>query len=107
MADIELVRTAQAADHPCEVRESHNPKPIRTQYHHRRPVYLQNRVYGKIVYGPDLWGCGTDHDSIHAWLDWLLKEAHKPTLDPGRLVRAEAGWTYDWYQSVKATEKEQ
>lgn len=96
------LRSAQAADRPCELHRYHSPKPSRTQGHHRAAVYLQNRVYGKIVIGDLLWVCGTDHDSIHDWLSWLLGEARKPDPEPGRLVKAEAQRTFEWYAAATA-----
>lgn len=93
-------RTAPAAEHPCELRGYHVPKPLRTQYHHSRPVYLQNRVYGRIVHPADLWVCGTDHDSLHTVIDWLLGEGREPTVDPGRLVLTQARSTVKWYRDA-------
>jgi hypothetical protein len=75
----------------------HWPKPIRTQYHHSHPVYLQNRVFGRIVDPPDLWVCGTCHDSLHETIDWLLGEGREPSPKPGRKVLARAQATVDWY----------
>lgn len=92
-------RTAHAAEHPCELHRYHAPAVVRTQYHHSKCVYLQNRLYGRIKYGADTWICGTDHDSLHAWLDWLLGEADKPDPEPGRMVKAAAQQTYDWYRA--------
>lgn len=88
---------AQAAEHPCHLYAYHAPVPVRTQAHHRKPQYLQLRLWGEVRYGADLFVCGTCHDSIHAWLDWLLGEAHKPDPEPGRIVKAEAQATHDWY----------
>ena len=95
-------RTARAADKPCQLHRYHSPKVVRTQGHHRKPVYLQNRVYGRIRDPELLWSCGTDHDSIHAWLDWLLGEAEKPDPEPGRNVKAEARAAFDWYTAAMA-----
>lgn len=94
---IPELRTAQASERPCQLHRYHWPRPVRTQGHHRRPVYLQRRLYGRIVDNELLWSCGTDHDSIHAWLDWLLGEARKPDPEPGRRLKAEAQSAYDWY----------
>jgi hypothetical protein len=96
------IRTAKAAERPCELYEYHAPRPSRTQGHHRHPVYLQNRVYGRIR-DPELaWLCGTCHDAVHDWLSYLLGEARKPNPVPGRKARAEAQRTYEWWLSVQA-----
>lgn len=91
------LRTAPAGERPCEVRIYHRPEPVITQGHHIHPVFLQNRLWGKIRDNTFLWVCGTDHDSIHAWLYYLLGEHHKPAVDPGPLVRARAQASFDWY----------
>jgi hypothetical protein len=76
-------RTAHASQRPCELyAHSGSPRPTRTQGHHRHPVYLQNRVYGQIRDPELLWVCGLCHDSIHAYLDWLLGDASKPDPMP-------------------------
>lgn len=95
------VLTATARDHPCELYVYHWPRPIRTQFHHSKPVYLQNRLFGRILYGPDFWVCGTCHDSLHETIDWLLSEGRKPNPMPGRKVLRKAGETVDWYQAAK------
>jgi hypothetical protein len=70
------------------------------QFHHQKPVFLQNKLYGKIVYPPSLWVCANCHDSIHAWLYWLLGEHRRPA-GIGRAAKAEAQRTYDWYTAEK------
>lgn len=95
-------RLADAADAPCQVRLTHTPTPIRTQSHHRFPSYLQRRLWGEVRLEERLNTCGTDHDSIHSWISWLLGEHYQPTLDPGRFVRAEAQMVVDWYRSEQA-----
>lgn len=92
-------RTAMASEQPCQVYEYHAPHPVRTQFHHTKPVYLQNRLYGEILYGPELWVCGTCHDSIHEWLGWLLGESRKPSPEPGWKIKQIAEATYEWYHS--------
>lgn len=89
--------TATAATQPCQLYRYHWPTPIRTQYHHSKPVYLQNRLYGRIVHPADFWVCGTCHDSIHETIDWLLREGRKPDPMPGRKVLAKARQAVDWY----------
>lgn len=96
---------ARAEDHPCQLYalSSHGSvKPARTQGHHRHPVYLQNRVYGRIQDGELLWVCGTCHDNIHEWLGWLLGESREPAPHPGRNAKAEAQAAYDWYVAALA-----
>lgn len=94
---IHSPRTATAGEHPCEVYMYHAPVPVRTQFHHTKPVYLQNRLYGQIMYGPELWVCGTCHDSIHEWIGWLLGESRKPSPEPGWKIKHIAQETVDWY----------
>lgn len=101
----ETIRTAPADQKPCEIRSNHGFPILVTQGHHRRPVFLQNRIYGKIVDTELMWLCGSDHDNVHAWLYHLLAERSKPTVDPGRFIRAEAQATYAWY--VKALSEKQ
>jgi hypothetical protein len=94
-------RTAHASQRPCELyAHSGSPRPTRTQGHHRHPVYLQNRVYGQIRDPELLWVCGLCHDSIHAYLDWLLGDASKPDPMPGWRVKQEAARTVLWYLRV-------
>lgn len=95
--DKEFLREATAASRPCQLHTYHSPKPSRTQGHHRHPVYLQNRVYGHIQDSELLWVCGTCHDNIHEWLSWLLKENREPNPHPGRLAKAEATLSFQWY----------
>jgi hypothetical protein len=96
------VRTARAAEKPCELYRHHSPRVVRTQGHHRKPVYLQNKVFGRIQDPELLWVCGSCHDAIHEWLSWLLDEARKPSPEPGRLAKAEAQATYDWFVKASA-----
>lgn len=96
------LRTARAADKPCALYRYHAPQVVRTQGHHTRPVYLQNRVYGRIQ-DPDLmWLCGSCHDAVHEGISWMLGEARKPEPMPGRLALAEARRTVAWYQAALA-----
>lgn len=96
------LRTATAASHPCEL-YAHTAPPvvIRTQYHHSKPVFLQNELYGRIVYPADTWLCGLCHDSVHETLDWMLGKGRQPNPLPGRKTYAEAERTYDWYVAEK------
>jgi hypothetical protein len=90
--------TAPAVDRPCQLyAHTGTPHPIRTQGHHRHPVYLQNRVWGRILDNELLWVCGLCHDSIHETLDWLLDEGRKPNPMPGTKTLAEARRTAEWY----------
>lgn len=91
-----LPAKAFATTHPCELVAYHAPRPVMTEYHHAKPVFLQNRLYGEILYGPSLWVCSSCHDAIHAWLYWLLGEHHQPPYI-GRAAAQEATSTYDWY----------
>lgn len=102
MADVPKLRTATFREHPCQLYAYHAPQPVRTQGHHRHPVYLQNRVYGKIQDPELLWVCGSCHDSIHEWLGFLLGESRHPDPEPGRLVKAEAQRTFEWYAEARS-----
>lgn len=84
------------------MRLSHNPRPIRTQAHHRFPQYLQRRLWGEVRLQETVDWCGTDHDSTHAWISFLLGEHYKPSLDPGTYVKREAEFVIDWYNTELA-----
>lgn len=92
---------AFARDHACQLVSYHAPEPIITEYHHTKPVYLQNRLYGRILYGADLWLCSNCHESVHAWLYWLLGERKEPPRI-GRAAKAEAERTFAWYTAEHA-----
>jgi hypothetical protein len=101
MDEIPQVRTATAETHPCELyAHTGSPRPIRTQYHHSKPVYLQNRVFGGIRFGADTWLCGLCHDSVHETINWLLGEGREPNPKPGRKTLAAAQKTVEWYRSA-------
>lgn len=100
-------RTAPASLHPCEfysVSGHGSARPSRTQGHHRRPVYLQMRLWGEVRIHDLKWACGTDHDSTHAWIDWLLGEARKPDPEPPPRCKAEAQAVVDWYRAERAAQ---
>ena len=98
---IPETRAARAADHPCELYAYHSPRVVRTDGHHIRPVYLQNRAHGRIVDPTLKWLCPNCHTAVHDWLSFLLHEARRPDPEPGRLAKAEAQASYDWFQSVR------
>lgn len=101
---IALPRTAPAALNPCQMYRDHGSSyPVRTQGHHRYPQYLQKRLYGSVTNTELLWLCGTCHDSIHAWLDYLLGEAYKPNPEPPFRIRTEAEYVFAWFQKEQAT----
>lgn len=94
------LRTAPAADKPCELYADHGSAlPAVTQGHHIYPVYLQNRKYGGIRHGDLIWLCGTCHDNTHAWLYHLMGERRLPNPEPPRRSKALAQRAYDWYIS--------
>lgn len=96
---------AQASDKPCALyAHTAAPRPTRTQGHHRRPVYLQNRVYGRIRDPELMYLCGLCHDAVHDWISYLLGEARKPTIEPGMKHKAEARRTVDWYLAAIANQ---
>lgn len=88
---------AKASERPCELLSFHQPRPTRTQGHHIHPVYLQNRVYGKIQDTELRWLCGTCHDNVHEWLSYLLGEAREPSPHPGRAAKQLAYEAFSWY----------
>lgn len=94
--------TAFAQTHPCELVGYHAPTPVITEYHHSKPVFLQNRLYGEIRHGADLWVCSNCHEAIHAWLYWLLGERKQPP-NIGRAARAEAERTFAWYEAERVS----
>lgn len=94
---------ASAFLRPCSMYVDHgSSKPVRTQGHHWRPEYLQQRLWGEVRIKDIIWLCGTCHDSIHAWLDWLFGEAYQPPTPPARL-KAEAERVFKWYTSQRAS----
>jgi hypothetical protein len=96
-------RTATARAHPCQLyAHTAPPVPSRTQYHHRFPQYLQERLWGEVRLDtpPDmLWLCGLCHDNVHEALGWLLGESRKPDPMPGRLALNEARRARNWYET--------
>lgn len=99
------VRKAQAALKPCVLYAYHAPAPVETEGHHWRPVYLQNRLYGKIVDNTLIWLCGNCHSAVHAWLYYLMGERRRPDPEPGRKAKAEAERTLTWYQEALAAKQ--
>ena len=91
-------RTAFFDAHPCDLVAYHAPEPVMTEFHHTKPVYLQNRLYGKVLHPADLWVCSNCHDAIHAWLYYLLGERQKPPYI-GRAAKSEAQKTYEWFKA--------
>lgn len=101
----ELIRpiTASATDKPCELYLDHgSARPVITQGHHIKPVYLQNRKYGKIVSNELMYLCGNCHDSIHAWLYWIMGERKMPTAPVPIRAKNKAQQAYDWFMDPAA-----
>lgn len=93
-------KQAPFRDHNCELVQYHAPEPSVVEYHHTKPVFLQNRLYGNIQYGPDLWLCANCHDSVHEWIYWLIgMRNNMPHV--GRAAKAEAERTVEWYRSER------
>jgi hypothetical protein len=92
---------AFAPEQTCQLVGYHAPEPVMVEYHHQRPVFLQNQLYGRIKYGPSLWVCSNCHDAIHAWLYYLLGE-HRQPPHIGRAAKAEAERTFAWYVAERA-----
>lgn len=96
-----VTRTAQASERPCALYADHGSStPVITQGHHVYPVFLQNRVYGEIRRGDLVWLCGTCHDSVHAWLYWLLKERREPTTAVPPRAQRLADVAFQWYEAA-------
>lgn len=91
---------ASAAEKPCALYKTHAPVVVRTQGHHRHPVYLQNQAYGRIQDPELMWLCGSCHDSVHSWINYLLGEWQEPNPHPGRNVKAEAQRAVDWFTAA-------
>lgn len=92
-------RTATATEHPCELHLTHSPVVVRTQGHHRHPLYLQHRLWGEKRDDELLWLCGNDHDAVHEMIGWLLGESRRPDPMPGWKTRAEAQRTVAWFHA--------
>lgn len=89
---------APAAFQPCALYKDHGSAvPSVTQGHHIRPVYLQNRKYGKIQDGTLVYLCGTCHDNVHAWLYWIMGERSKPNPEPPPRAKAMAAEAHAWF----------
>ncbi len=97
---VEQQRTAFFEEQPCMLVTYHAPRPVMTEFHHSKPVFLQNRLYGQIVYGGDVYYCSNCHDSVHAWLYWLLGERRKPPY-MGWAAMESAQSTFEWYSSER------
>jgi hypothetical protein len=93
-------RTARAADRPCELYKYHAPRVVQTAGHHVAPVYLQNRVYGRIQDPTLKWLCPNCHTAVHEVISWLLGEGRTPNPMPGRNVLTEAERTVEWYRTA-------
>lgn len=85
---------------PCQLLREHRPIPTLTEYHHSKPVYLQNRLYGRIVYGADMYLCANCHDSVHEWIYWLMGE-RRAEPHVGRMAKMLAAQTVDWFNAEK------
>ncbi len=97
---IEKPKTAFFYEHICSLVSYHAPRPVISEHHHRKPAFLQKRVYGKVLYDADMWLCSNCHEAVHAWLYYILGERDYP-LGIGRLAKAEAERTFDWYSREK------
>lgn len=70
---------------------------MRTQGHHIYPMYLQRELWGQVRFHQLAWSCGTCHDSIHAWVDYLLR-GYRSDIPPARL-RREAERVAVWFST--------
>lgn len=90
-------KTANAADKPCQMYLDHgSARPIRTQGHHKFPQALQIRLWGEVRLHDIIWLCGTCHDNIHSYLDFLLGEQYEPPVPPFRALQQAKG-VHRWY----------
>jgi len=93
-------KQAPFGDHPCVLVSYHAPTPSVTEFHHSKPVFMQNRLYGNIQYGADTWLCSNCHDSVHEWIYWLVgMRRNMPNV--GRAAKAEAERTVAWYDAER------
>ena len=93
-------KQAPFRDHACELVEYHAPTPSVVEFHHSKPVMLQNRLYGHIQYPADTWLCSNCHDSVHEWIYWRLgMRRNMPHV--GRAAKAEAERTLAWYNDER------
>ena len=89
---------ASAALRPCEMYTDHgSARPSYTEGHHLHPVFLQNRVYGRILDPQLMWLCSTCHDNLHGELYWLLGERKRALIPVPRRARLLAEETHAWY----------
>jgi hypothetical protein len=93
-------KQAMWGDQFCQLVKYHAPIPSILEFHHSKPVFLQNRLYGNIKYGADLWLCSNCHDSVHEWLYWLLN-MRRLMPHVGYAAREEATRTFEWYNSER------
>jgi hypothetical protein len=92
-------RTADAADHPCQLyAHGTGPRPVRTQGHHRLPQYLQLRLWGEVRDHDLLWLCGSCHDTVHALVSHWIDGWRRPDPWPGQRAQREARRTVLLYQ---------
>lgn len=99
---VELPRTVSALERPCSLYLDHgSARPAVTQGHHAKPLYLQWRKWGEYRSAELVWLCGTCHDSIHAWLYWIMGERYQPPTPPLRAVRS-AESTLAWFSDLAA-----
>lgn len=88
---------ALASERPCELYSYHAPKVVQTSGHHLHPVYLQNRLFGRIVDNQLMWMCSNCHAAVHEWLYWIMGEKREPSPHPGTKAKANAMATLEWY----------
>lgn len=100
MNEVAGPRTAFASLRPCELVSTHAPRPVITEHHHTKPVFLQKRLYGFERYEADLWLCSNCHEAVHSWLYWLLGMRAKPPF-MGYAAKAEAERTFAWYTAER------
>jgi hypothetical protein len=97
-SDVSDLRTARATDRPCQLYAYHAPAVVQTEGHHRHPIYLQNRAYGRISDPELLWLCPNCHAAVHEWISYLLGERRRPSPEPGIRAKREAQAAVDWFR---------
>lgn len=103
MSTTDLVLSADGSERPCRFHKYHWPPVLETELHHLKPVYLQNRVHGKIVDPTTAPACPTGHSNFHAWISYLLGERRRRPWRLGtRVEMKHAREVVDWYLAATA-----
>lgn len=92
---------ASSAVRPCELYRDHGSSaPSFTEGHHLHPIFLQNRVYGRIQDPQLMWLCSSCHDNVHGHLYGLLGDRKMPVVPVPRRARQVAEAAHAWYDNA-------